>query len=61
MAGSPRRFAGGTNRLCDPRGIDKPNTPDEEPAPWCKPSAGNTWSSDSRGGKPDFSGKSKDD
>lgn len=45
----------------DPRCIDKPNNPDEEPPPWCKQSAGTTWSSDGKDSKLDFSGKSKDD
>ena len=40
----------------DPRCMDKPATPGQAPAPWCKQEAGTSWSSD-KGAKVDFSGK----
>ena len=45
----------------DPRCIDKPANPDLEPAPWCKPEAGTSWSSERKSDELDFSGKSGDD
>lgn len=29
----------------DPRCLDKPSVPGQQPAPWCKQEAGTTWSS----------------
>ena len=40
----------------DPRCMEKPAVPGQEPAPWCKPQTGASWSNDS-GSKVDFSGK----
>lgn len=39
----------------DPRCMDKPSTPGQEPAPWCKPQTGTSWSS-GKGTKVDLSG-----
>lgn len=41
----------------DPRCIDKPSVPGQQPAPWCKQEAGTTWSS-GKGGKIKLGGKS---
>jgi hypothetical protein len=41
----------------DPRCMDKPTTPGQAPAPWCKQEAGTSWTS-GKGAKVDFSGKS---
>lgn len=44
----------------DPRCVDKPSVPGQQPAPWCKQEAGTSWST-GKGGKVDFSGKGKND
>lgn len=44
----------------DPRCMEKPNNPNEQPPEWCKRAAGVSWSSEG-GQKLDFSGKSKGD
>ena len=40
----------------DPRCMDKPSTPGQAPAPWCKPETGTSWST-GKGGKVNLSGK----
>lgn len=40
----------------DPRCLDKPSTPGQEPAPWCKQQAGTTWSS-GKNSKVSFGGR----
>ena len=41
----------------DPRCIDKPATPGQDPAPWCKQEGSTSWTND-KDTKVDFSGKS---